>query len=132
MSQIPERLDVKVTLPWPSKQELGKLVEKAGKLFIWAATAVRFAGDGGTDPITRLRTLLHEDISTGSRNPYEQLDSLYMAILSQAAKGLEIDSVDNLHKVIGTIIRLRSEMPLDVMACFLGEGEIEIGRASCR
>src|SRR5258708_28424611 len=94
MSQIPERLDVKVPLPWPSKQELETLVEKAGQLFIWAATAVRFVGDDrGRDPISRLETLLRDYIgsgsNTGSRNPYKDLDSLYMAILSQAAQDLE-------------------------------------------
>src|SRR5258708_9054326 len=75
MSQIPERLDVNVPLPWPSERELEKLVEKAGKLFIWAATAVRFVGDGrGRDPISQLEMLLRKhtspDSNTGSRDPY--------------------------------------------------------------
>ncbi len=134
MSQIPKRLDVKVSLPWPSERKLGVLVEKAGKLFIWAAMAVRFVGDDrGTDPISRLETLLHESISPGSnpgnRNPYKDLDRLYMAILSQTAEGLESDSVNKLQKVIGTVIRLRSEMPLDSIADFLGEREIVVKMA---
>src|SRR5258708_11340795 len=45
MFHIPKRLDVDVSFPWPSERDLEKLVEKAGKLFIWAATAVRFVGD---------------------------------------------------------------------------------------
>src|SRR5258708_13535207 len=52
-----------------------------------------------------------------------------MDILSQAAKGRESDSINNLHKVIGTVIRLRSEMPLDVIVRFLGEREIVVKMA---
>src|SRR5260221_12923863 len=52
-----------------------------------------------------------------------------MAVLSQAAKGLENNSVNNLHKVIGTVIRLRSEMPLDAIVRFLGAREIMVKMA---
>src|SRR5258708_3263790 len=134
MSRIPKLLGVKVPFPWPSEWELEKLVERAGQLFIWAAMAVRFVGDHrGTDPISRLETLLREYSSTrsntGIRNPHEDLDGLYMTILSQAAEGLENDSANNMQKVISTVILLRSEMLLDTIARFLGEREIVVNMA---
>ncbi len=36
MSQIPKRLGIEMSLPWPSDKDLAELVERAGKLFIWA------------------------------------------------------------------------------------------------
>ncbi len=104
------------------------------KLFIWAATAVRFVGDDrGRDPISQLDTLLREHIIPGShtsrRNPYKDVDSLYMAILSRAGEDLESDSVNDMKKVIGTVIRLHSEMPLDAIVRFLGEKEIVVKMA---
>ncbi len=133
MSRIPERLDV-VSLPWPSERELEKLVEKAGKLFIWAATAVRFVGDDrGRDPVSQLEILLRDylspDSNTGSRDAYKDLDSLYMGVLSRAAEGLKSDSINDMTKVVGTVIQLRSEMPLDAIVRFLGEKAIVVKTA---
>ncbi len=133
MSRIPQRLDVKVPLPWPSEEELNKLVKKAGKLFIWAATAARFVGDpharGG--PVARLRTLLDEHLGpdSNSSNLYVDLDILYKDILSQAAEDLENKCVEDMAIIIGTIIRLRSEMPLEVIARILEQDEDRVRTA---
>src|SRR5260221_7831398 len=45
MSKIPKKLGVEVSLPWPSEEDLTEMVQRAGKLFIWADMAVRFVGD---------------------------------------------------------------------------------------
>ncbi len=73
MSEVPKKLGVTVPLPWPSEKDLTELVERAGKLFIWAAMAVRFVGDRqGRGPISGLKTLLSEPIglNSDSPNPY--------------------------------------------------------------
>jgi len=124
MSQIPKKLLVKVPLPWPSEEDLTELVERAGKLFIWAAMAVRFVGDHrGRGPTSRLETLLRKRVSPGSisRNPYKELDSLYRDVLSQAVEDLESVSMEDMNTIIGTIIQLRSEMPLEAIVGFLGD-----------
>ncbi len=124
MSRIPGKLRVKVPLPWPSEEDLTELVKRAGKLFIWATMAVRFVGDHrGRGPIFRLETLLRERISPGSnsRNPYKDLDSLYRDVLSQAVEGLESVSMEDMNSVIGTVILLHSEMPLEAITSFLGD-----------
>src|SRR5258708_3627828 len=123
MSQIPERLDVKLPFPWPSEQELNVLVEKAGKLFIWAVMAVRFVGDrrARRGPTARLRTLLDERFGSNSNNPnsYVDLDILYKDILSQAVEGLDNECIEDMVVIVGTVIQLRSEMPLEVIARIL-------------
>ena len=64
MSRIPNELGVDVPLPWPSSSDLNVLVSKAGKLFIWAATAIRFVGDHrGQSPTSRLNILLSDLVS---------------------------------------------------------------------
>ena len=44
MLKIPGMLCVELPLPWPCEKDLDQLVDKAGKLFIWAATAICFMG----------------------------------------------------------------------------------------
>ncbi len=75
MSKIPERLDVEVSLPRSSEQELKESVEKAGTHFIWAA----IEDHEGRSSISDLETLLHKHISpdSNSQNPCEDLDSLH-------------------------------------------------------
>ena len=85
MSKIPKRLGLQLGSPWPLEQDLNTLVEKSGKLFIWASTAIRFVGDPREgDPASRLRILLgkHVNPDVNTEQPYTQLDNLYLAILS--------------------------------------------------
>ena len=127
MSNIRKRPGVERSSPWPSEAELDVLVSKAGKLFIWAATAIRFTRDceeGDRD--FRLKVLLGEHVGPGvdTEQPYGQLDDLYLAILSQAAIGLPEESIARMRSLVGTIVRLHSEMPLDVIGQFLKMGPI--------
>ena len=129
MSRIPNELGVDVPLPWPSSSDLNVLVSKAGKLFIWAATAIRFVGDHrGQSPTSRLNILLSDLVSlnVNTQNPYAALDNLYGAILSQAAEGLETAPFEDMKTTIGTIVQLRSEMPLEVIERFLGGDAVRI------
>ncbi len=132
MSRIPKKLGDEVPSPWPSEEDLTELVERAGKLFIWAAMAVRFVGDPrGRGPILQLETLLHKRTSPNpnSRNSYTDLDSLYMDILSQAVEDLDSVCVDDVKIVIGTVTQLRSEMPLKAIVRFLGDEGKMVRRA---
>ncbi len=126
MSQIPKKLHVRVPSPWPSEKDLTELVKRAGKLFIWAAVAVRFLGDyRGRGPISRLEILLPKRTIPDSNvlNPYQELDILYRDVLSQAVEDLESVSIEEMNNVIGTVIQLRSEMPLEGIVRFLGDDE---------
>src|SRR5258708_37097490 len=52
-----------------------------------------------------------------------------MDILSQATEGLKSVCVDDVKMVIGTVTRLRSEMPLKAIVCFLGDEGKMVRRA---
>ena len=127
MSNVPKRRGVEPSLPWPSEADLEVLVSKAGRLFIWAATAIRFIRDceeGDRD--FRLKVLLGTHVGPGvdTEQPYGQLDDLYLAILSRAATGLRKELIERMQILVGTIVRLRSEMPLDVIGQFLEMGPV--------
>ena len=119
---MPKKLGVPLESPWPREPDLNMLVEKSGKLFIWASTAICFVGDRQErDPALRLRILLGEHVNpdVNTEQPYAQLDHLYLSILSQAATGLRKDLIERMQILIGTIVRLRSEMPLGAIGQFL-------------
>ena len=78
LSRMRNRLGVDLPLPWPPKSDLNALVSK---LFIWAATAIRFVGDGvERDPASQLRILLGTPIGPNgnTQNPFTALDNLYV------------------------------------------------------
>src|SRR6266436_3298535 len=128
MSKIPRELRVKLPPSWPPEKDLDQLVNNAGKLFIWAATAIRFVGDSvERNPASQLKILLGMPVgpNMNNENPYVPLDDLYVAVLSQATKGLRAPLVKGVQDVIGTIVRLRSEIPLEGIRRFLGEDTVE-------
>src|SRR5258708_2792589 len=128
MSKIPKELHVKLPPSWPPEKDLDQLVDKAGKLFIWAATAIRFVGDGTErDPDSQLKILLDMPVgpNRNDENPYVPLDDLYVTVRLQAANCLRVPLVKGIQDVIGTIIRLRSEMPLKAIGQFLGVGTVQ-------
>ena len=125
MSQIPEELGLKPRSPWPPEKDLDQLVSRSGKLFIWAATAIRFVGDSvERNPTSQLKILLGMSVGPDS-HPYVMLDSLYATILSQATQNLRTSLVEGILTVIGTIVRLRSEMPVDAIGRFLDDEAVE-------
>jgi hypothetical protein len=90
---------------WPGKERTQKLVQKAGHLFIYAATACRFLLE--TDfPEPKLSVLLSAGYTSGS--PTKELDDVYLLILQQAIT----KSTDNRYlvplfrRVVGSIIIL--------------------------
>ncbi len=107
MSKILRELCVKLPPSWPPEKDLEQLVNSARKLFIWAATAIHFMGDSvERNPASQLKILLGMpvDPNMNNENPYGPLDNLYMAVLSQATKGLQALLVKGIQDVIGTII----------------------------
>ena len=59
LAEIPKRLEKPRLSSWPSDDELRALVQKAGKLFVYAATSVRLIGDDiVNDPENQLRVVL--------------------------------------------------------------------------
>ncbi len=107
-----------LTIPpsWPSPVDLKALVDKAGRLFIWAATALKFIGDTHIlNPEGQLQIILNRSVS--SQRPYAELDELYHMVLS---KGLSNpDCLLDFRLVLATVVLLRNPMSLQTLSKFL-------------
>lgn len=105
-------------IPWPTDREVRMLVQHSGALFIFAATAVKFAGDPKVcDPQGRLDLLLEQQPPrerSRSRSRYKEVDQLYLQILNRSLPDDEDDCEDaasHFRKVVGTIVILFDPLP---------------------
>jgi len=67
---------------WPDKQSIEQLVERAGGLFIYAATTLRFIEDGIDGPEEQLSLVLRATKS--SRSTMEHHDDIYTTLLQHS------------------------------------------------
>ncbi|KZV66595.1 hypothetical protein PENSPDRAFT_755617 [Peniophora sp. CONT] len=118
---IPRDLDIPDLLDWPRDCDVAALADKSGQLFVYAATAVRFiAHDRVRDPQRQLEVLLGMRSVTNG-NPYSQLDSLYLHLLSSALPDdSEPEDVERFKRVLGTILCSREALPISALSCFAG------------
>ncbi|KAF9518945.1 hypothetical protein BS47DRAFT_1337839, partial [Hydnum rufescens UP504] len=103
--------------------EINALVEKSGKLFIYAATSIRFIGDTRVrDPYGHLRLILDTQLTKESEaTPYSQLDSLYVGVLRNSISDSHRKIiVKRFQTVVGSIVLLREPLPLGSLAQFVG------------
>jgi hypothetical protein len=125
-----KRYKALVAQGWPDKELIAALVDKAGVLFVYAATLVRFIGAKGHNPRERLQMLLeHRDIMAES--PYQVVDGLYIHVLRKAVnmeKGDVIDSESMLCKrlrlISGTLVLLFDRLTSKDLTRLLGEDEV--------
>ncbi|KAJ3486529.1 hypothetical protein NLI96_g4180 [Meripilus lineatus] len=117
---IPKELGI--SLPdWPSTSDLDAVVAKSGRLFIFAATVVRFVADDVVpDPQGRLIRFLHSQAVLGS-STYKQLDQLYLHVL-QSTVGRPDDPghIRCLRATLAAIVLLRNPIPLAALAALIG------------
>lgn len=118
-----------ISLP---QETLEKLVEQAGTLFIYAATAVRYIypKDLPVDSDQRIEQLLSL-ASTTRTNKHKGIDDLYSAVLGAPFNNdaLEPKERENIRLVLDTAICAREPMSVAAMAGLLGLAEKEIAYA---
>ncbi|KDN44163.1 hypothetical protein RSAG8_05636, partial [Rhizoctonia solani AG-8 WAC10335] len=101
------REELKPMKPVPSEQQIAALVKKAGILFIYAATAVRYIGYDNfkSDPEDRLRAILAgpESQQDGEN---DEIDELYNTVLEAALGNRRLRKVerDNMQHVLYTVV----------------------------
>jgi hypothetical protein len=101
---------------WPSPSELSNLVDHSGRLFIYAATAIRYIHDGGKLYKSRLSFMANRDPTTRSRFQTSTIDGLYGHILEQACASREDWEVVTIKQLISIIIFLRTPLPIQAIA----------------
>ncbi|CAE6474651.1 unnamed protein product [Rhizoctonia solani] len=117
----------------PSEEQIAALADRAGILFIYAATAVRYIGydNFSRNPKARLCTLLDRSgVQTSKR--HKEIDRLYMTIL-EAALGdpeLEQDEQDDMQQVLHTVICARESLTVESISELLQIKDSERVRAA--
>ncbi|KAF9515244.1 hypothetical protein BS47DRAFT_1391779 [Hydnum rufescens UP504] len=108
------------------RSELKKIPQnlglQIGKLFIYAATSIRFIGDSRVrDPRNNLRLILDTQLSKESEaTPYSQLDSLYVEVLRNSLSNSNRKViVKRFQAVVGSIVLLRQPLPIGSLARFV-------------
>lgn len=107
---------------WPSASDIASLVERAGGLFIWAATVCRFIKGGKRLAWKRLESILNGD--SVEKGAEKKLDEIYTTILLQSIIGEynEQDTEEVLkmfRDIIGSIVILIDPLPAPTLARLL-------------
>jgi hypothetical protein len=104
--------------PWPLPEDISTLAEKSDKLFIFAATVVKFVADTD-DPKSQLDLILRTTVRNGP-SPYQQLDQLYQQVLEQALSPTANETaVERFCTVMGAIALLRDTLTVLALGCLL-------------
>ncbi|KAF9443639.1 hypothetical protein P691DRAFT_797269 [Macrolepiota fuliginosa MF-IS2] len=83
------RCNVRMQSQWPSSEDLQTLIQNAGGLFVYAATALRVVAQPGFLPEESLRAILTTSpdrgnistIDSAPKSPFVELDTFYMVIM---------------------------------------------------
>jgi hypothetical protein len=105
-----------------------QLAKRAGKLFIYAATAVRYIrpGDTGVNSSARLQTVL--GIVVGSTKQHDELNQLYTSILSAVIHQdhLEEQEVNDIQLMLRTVVCAKEPTTAQTLALLLSFTEEQI------
>jgi len=101
---------------WPSPSELSNLIDYSGRLFIYAATAIRYIHDGRKLYKSRFSIMANRDTKTRSKLQTSTIDGLYGHILEQACASREDWEVAIIKELIFIIVFLRHPLPIQAIA----------------
>lgn len=119
----------------PTESQITTLVRRAGILFIYAATVVRYIGHDNfrRNPGARLDTILSVSTLNGS-NPYKVIDELYTVILRAAIDDLDLSDTerDDVKQVLWTVVCAREPLTIHGLSGLLRLHGVERVRAALR
>jgi hypothetical protein len=112
-------------LPFPTDDELDELVKRAGTLFIYAATVVKWVSDPKAKPKLRLQQVLNQDADEIAYQ-HKMLDGMYSQILQQAAQtsGNPKPHERALGHILSTVVLLQEPMHEAALARLAGEDKL--------
>ncbi|CUA68567.1 Cell surface glycoprotein 1 [Rhizoctonia solani] len=119
----------------PSEEQLAALVQKAGILFIYAATAVRYIGYDNfrRNPHARLGNLLDAQRNQKTKKN-EEIDELYTIVLDAALddQGLEDEERSDIRQILHTVICARGPLTVSGLSELLQIHDNDRVRAALR
>jgi hypothetical protein len=112
----------KLPLPFPTDDGLDELVKRAGTLFIYAATVVKWVSDPKAQPMVRLQQVLEQDADEVSYQ-HRMLDGMYAQILVQAAEtsGNPKPHERALSKILSAVVLLQEPVSPAALAVLIDE-----------
>ncbi|GAB1521558.1 hypothetical protein RhiTH_004655 [Rhizoctonia solani] len=122
----------------PSDDQITKLAKRAGSLFIYAATAVRYIGYDNFQRNSSVRFadfLGHlNDTIKDEEGTYTEIDDLYTTVLKTAMNdpGLTRMDIEDIQQVLHTIICLREPLTVTALSKLLGMDDIHRVHAALR
>ncbi|KAL9607560.1 MAG: hypothetical protein Q9167_007535, partial [Letrouitia subvulpina] len=122
-------LNIDNSKKWPSEVDIACLVERAGDLFIWAATACRFIKGGRRLARRRLASIL--DGNSVTKGSEKKLDEIYMTILVQSISG-DYDNQEReellklFREIVGSIVVLFDPLPAATLIRLLNKPQADV------
>ncbi|KAG8689813.1 hypothetical protein FRC11_000432 [Ceratobasidium sp. 423] len=118
----------------PTENQIMALVRRAGILFIYAATAVRYIGYDNfqRNPRARLENVL--STSTTTENKHKEIDELYTTILREALGDPNLDKAerDDMREVLHSVICAKEPFTVDSLSGLLKMNDPDRVRAALR
>ena len=115
------RGNYRLAMDWPGEETIRLLVDGAGGLFIYAATACRFLGEDERRTEARLNLILRRDNTT--LPPEKKLDEIYTTVLTHSFDGEyyapEKDLRTQFSQVVGSIVVLLDTLSATSLAGLL-------------
>jgi hypothetical protein len=119
----------------PSESQIAALVERAGILFIYAATAVRYISYDNfhRNPRARLETVLNA-LSSAENNKNKEIDELYTTILKAALDDPGLDKAEkgDMKQVLYTVICAQEPLTIRALSGLLKLHDIDRVHAALR
>ncbi|CUA71478.1 Cytoplasmic dynein 2 heavy chain 1 [Rhizoctonia solani] len=119
----------------PSESVIEKLIERAGVLFIYAATVIRYVGRDNFkgNPRARLQTILNSS-SKQSKAQTKDIDELYRTILESAMNNEELETTEqeDIKLILNTVVCAKTPLTVDALNGLLDLGDVERVKAALR
>jgi hypothetical protein len=116
--------------PFPSNDDFHTLLDRAGTLFVYVRTVVKYVSSEVGNPVDQLADLLHSD-STKASEQFADLDVLYTQILAKALDSFGRSPIarKQFHDIIAILILLQENVPVTTLAILAGVSEHECKKA---
>jgi hypothetical protein len=109
---------------WPDPDDLRRVIHQSDRLFIYAATVVRFLSSPRHSPPDRLAQLLGHQQASSTTSPHHHLDQLYLGILQDAVdtsgEERDLNLHERLHAVLAVIVLAQTPVPIDALTVLSG------------
>jgi hypothetical protein len=118
---------------WPLVEDLERLVQISGSLFVFASTVIRFVGHLQHSPRARLAQVLGQQQAGVLTKPYATLDKLYRQILVDATRSSDEEENEDedepydalyhrLRNVLAVVVLAQTPLKIDAVAVLAGQG----------